>query len=101
MNELIAPHPESVDAVTAWLISHGINEDAFSRSPAGDWIKVTVPVSLAEEMLDTVSDERDIYPPISLNRSVPQGIPRLGPLQWRYACPHHVVQFTRALARPH
>ena len=56
VNELIAPHPESVDQVTAWLASHGLYDEALSRSPAGDWIKVKVPVSLAEDMLHTVSD---------------------------------------------
>lgn len=55
VNELIAPPPESVDAVTSWLAAHGLDEGDLVRSPAGDWIKVKVPVSLAEEMFDTVS----------------------------------------------
>jgi len=50
---LIAPHSTSVDLVNEWLASHGIFEDQLSRSPAKDWVKVTVPVSLAEEMLKT------------------------------------------------
>ena len=54
VNELIAPHPESVDEVNAWLATHGLYGADLSRSPAGDWIKVKVPVGLAEEMLDTV-----------------------------------------------
>ena len=54
---LVAPHPESIDAVDAWLVSHGLNADDFIRSPARDWVKVYVPVALAEEMLDTVSSE--------------------------------------------
>ncbi|KIP08326.1 hypothetical protein PHLGIDRAFT_117314 [Phlebiopsis gigantea 11061_1 CR5-6] len=53
VNELIAPPPESVDAVTSWLAAHGLDEGDLVRSPAGDWIKVKVPVSLAEEMFDT------------------------------------------------
>ena len=52
---LVAPHPESIDGVDAWLVSHGLNADDFIRSPARDWVKVYVPVALAEEMLDTVS----------------------------------------------
>lgn len=52
---LVAPHQESVDAVDAWLASHGLNVDDLIRSPARDWVKVYVPVSLAEEMLNTVS----------------------------------------------
>jgi len=51
---LVAPHPDSVDMVNEWLTSHGIAEDALSRSPANDWIKVKVTVSLAEKLLDTV-----------------------------------------------
>lgn len=55
MNELIAPRPESVDAVISWLVAHGLTEEDLSRSSAGDWVKVRVPISLAEEMLDAVS----------------------------------------------
>ncbi|KAH9837729.1 peptidase S8/S53 domain-containing protein [Rhodofomes roseus] len=50
---LVAPHPESVHLVEEWLASHGLLGDALSRSPAGDWVTVRVPVSLAEKMLDT------------------------------------------------
>ena len=52
---LVRPHAESVDAVDAWLASHGIKESDCHRSPAKDWVKVDVPVSLTEKMLDTVS----------------------------------------------
>ena len=55
MNELIAPHAESVSVVKAWLASHGLMDEHLAHSPAGDWVKVKVPVSLAEEMLDAVS----------------------------------------------
>ncbi|TFY67410.1 hypothetical protein EVJ58_g1640 [Rhodofomes roseus] len=50
---LVAPHPESVHLVEEWLASHGLLGDALSRSSAGDWVTVRVPVSLAEKMLDT------------------------------------------------
>ncbi|KAH9939929.1 Pro-kumamolisin, activation domain-containing protein [Amylocystis lapponica] len=50
---LVAPRPESIDAVNQWLATHGILEDDLSRSPAQDWVTVTVPVMLAEKMLDT------------------------------------------------
>jgi tripeptidyl-peptidase-1 len=54
VEELVKPLPHSVDAVDAWLTHYGITgEEMISRSPAGDWISVTVPVMLAEEMLDT------------------------------------------------
>ncbi|KAI0065706.1 tripeptidyl peptidase A [Artomyces pyxidatus] len=50
---LVAPHPDSLRAVDAWLAEHGIPESACTRSPAKDWVSVNVPVSLAETMLDT------------------------------------------------
>ncbi|KAL0580736.1 hypothetical protein V5O48_001294 [Marasmius crinis-equi] len=53
VEELVAPHPESIDSVTEWLASHGLGESDIARSPAKDWILVTVPVSVAEKLLDT------------------------------------------------
>lgn len=52
---LVAPHDESIDVVNAWLASHGIKGSDITRSPAMDWAYIKVPVSKAEEMLDTVS----------------------------------------------
>lgn len=60
VEELVAPHPESLDIVNGWLASHGITEDDISRSPAKDWITITVPISLAEKLLDTVSYSRSL-----------------------------------------
>ena len=51
---LVAPHSDSVHSVNEWLASHGLTGDALSHSPARDWVKVTVPVGLAEKMLNTV-----------------------------------------------
>ncbi|KAJ7265375.1 tripeptidyl peptidase A [Mycena haematopus] len=53
IEELVAPHPDSVSAVNQWLSSHGIQEEDISRSGAGDWLTIRVPVSLVEKMLDT------------------------------------------------
>ncbi|KAH7909406.1 peptidase S8/S53 domain-containing protein [Hygrophoropsis aurantiaca] len=50
---LMAPHQTSVDAVNEWLASHGFDEEHLIRSSAKDWVTIRVPVSLAEEMLDT------------------------------------------------
>lgn len=55
VEELVAPHPDSVDAVTGWLASHGFDSESTSRSPAGDWLTIRVSVSKAEEMLNTAS----------------------------------------------
>lgn len=53
---LVAPHQESIDSVDKWLASFGVKESDIQRSPARDWIKLRVPVGLAEEMLNTVRD---------------------------------------------
>ncbi|KAF9006659.1 tripeptidyl peptidase A [Cyathus striatus] len=53
VEELVAPHPDSVTAVHEWLASHGIKEDHVTHSAAKDWVTVKVPVSLVEKMLDT------------------------------------------------
>ncbi|KAF7983296.1 hypothetical protein HWV62_22961 [Athelia sp. TMB] len=50
---IVAPHDESIDLVNAWLASHGIAESDVTRSPAKDWAYIKVPVSKAEDMLDT------------------------------------------------
>lgn len=54
VEELVAPQEDSVNAVNEWLEEHGISADEVSRSAAGDWVRVRVPVDLAEKMLDTV-----------------------------------------------
>jgi len=54
VEELVAPHPSSVDAVHEWLAGYGIRSKACHRSPAGDWVTVYVPVAQAEKMLGTV-----------------------------------------------
>ncbi|KAF8886336.1 subtilisin-like protein [Infundibulicybe gibba] len=51
---LVAPHPDSVEAVEAWLQHHGINiEDAVNRSGGVGWVTVRVSVAQAERMLGT------------------------------------------------
>ena len=54
VEELVAPHAESVALVDEWLRSYGVNVEGLTRSPAKDWVTVRIPVSLAEGMLDTV-----------------------------------------------
>ncbi|KAG6910772.1 hypothetical protein DXG01_007659 [Tephrocybe rancida] len=53
VDELIAPHPDSVSAVDDWLRSHDIHDNDVIRSSAGDWLTLTLPVRLVEKMLDT------------------------------------------------
>ncbi|KAK0230450.1 tripeptidyl peptidase A [Armillaria fumosa] len=53
VEDLVAPRPESLAAVDAWLLSYGLSENDYVHSPAKDWLTVKIPVSLAEKMLDT------------------------------------------------
>ena len=62
VEELVAPHPESLATVNTWLGTFGLSEDEFIRSPAKDWISVKVPVSVAEKMMDTVRSCYDFVP---------------------------------------
>ena len=80
MDELIAPHPDSVNQVHNWLASHGITESDLSRSASGDWVKVKVPVSLAEKMLDTVREPNRLRKFMLIGRIVE--IPCLHPCGW-------------------
>jgi tripeptidyl-peptidase-1 len=54
VEHLVAPNSQSIRLVDEWLTSHGLVEDVISRSPAKDWVTITIPISLAEKMLDTV-----------------------------------------------
>ena len=47
----VAPAETTLDQVLDWLSEHGVNEVSFS--PAKDWIKVNLPVSEVEHLLDT------------------------------------------------
>lgn len=47
---MVSPHSDTVKLVDEWLAYHGV--DATSRSPAGDWLTITIPVSQAEQMLN-------------------------------------------------
>jgi len=52
---LVSPHPESIEAVTEWLTTFGATEGSQIWSAANDWITLTLPIEMAEKMLDTVS----------------------------------------------
>lgn len=52
MESYTRPSEESVGSVKQWLSSHGIQESSISQ-PSPDWIKVKVPISKAESMLDS------------------------------------------------
>lgn len=74
---LVAPHDESIEKVNEWLASHGFDESAISRSPAKDWVKLAVPVAIAEKMLKTVSSSKQIIRISAYHRR--SEIPHLAP----------------------
>ncbi|PPQ87241.1 hypothetical protein CVT25_004091 [Psilocybe cyanescens] len=53
VEELVSPHAESLDSVTTWLANFNVGEKNVTRSPAKDWIRMTLPVKTIEKMLDT------------------------------------------------
>jgi len=51
---LVAPHPDSREAVESWFGYHGVKpEDIIHSSGGGDWITLRVTVAQAERMLGT------------------------------------------------
>ncbi|KAG6888473.1 hypothetical protein C0995_008046 [Termitomyces sp. Mi166 len=51
---LVAPHPDSREAVNAWLEYHGIPAENIAYSTGGgEWVTIRVSVAEAERMLDT------------------------------------------------
>lgn len=53
VNNLVAPLEETVTAVRAWLAEHGIESHQYTESPAKDWVSLSLPVEVAEYLLDT------------------------------------------------
>ena len=47
------PTDDALEAVHHWLEEHGITTDHITYTPAKDWMKVSLPVSAVEELLDT------------------------------------------------
>ena len=68
VDALMAPSQESVDIVEEWLAFHGLEEESLVRSSSGDWVTILVPVSLAEDMLDTVR-QLLLYSHVGIERS--------------------------------
>ncbi len=78
VDALVAPHPDSVEAVESWLSFHGVNPDDSSfRSSSGSWITVPMTVSQAERMLGAeygvyYHAESDSYVVRTLGYSLPR-----------------------------
>ncbi|KAL0069551.1 hypothetical protein AAF712_003209 [Marasmius tenuissimus] len=50
VDELVAPHKDTVTIVEEWLAHHGVH--SFGSTAGGDWVTIRVPVKDAERMLD-------------------------------------------------
>ncbi|KAA1471816.1 family S53 protease [Dentipellis sp. KUC8613] len=50
VNAFVAPSPDTVSAVNAWLSSHNLT--STTMSPAGDWLRVQTTVEQANNLLD-------------------------------------------------
>ena len=53
VKDLVKPADDALDAVHEWLAGHGIGADKLTYSPTRDWIKLSLPISQIEAMLDT------------------------------------------------
>ncbi|KAJ7129263.1 peptidase S8/S53 domain-containing protein [Mycena epipterygia] len=51
VEKFVSPSPMSLALVDGWLASYGIRESSLVRSPAKDWVSVTVSIRLAEQLL--------------------------------------------------
>ena len=51
VRKLVKPSDESLDLIHEWLDAHGITPSEYSS--AGDWIKISLPIEVAERLLDT------------------------------------------------
>ncbi|KAF7194030.1 Aorsin [Pseudocercospora fuligena] len=53
VDELFAPSHDTVSAVRAWLIDHGINETVVAHSDSKGWIAANIPAGDAESLLSS------------------------------------------------
>lgn len=51
VNALVAPHPDTLELVNAWLAHHDVDTSSAERTGANDWITLRVTVAQAERML--------------------------------------------------
>ena len=53
VNELIKPQDDTTDLVHQWLQENGVDRAKLSYNKAKDWVKLSLPVSEIERLLDT------------------------------------------------
>lgn len=51
IDDLVAPHKDTVDTVNSWLQLHGVDHTAIERTSAGEWLTMVISVGQAERML--------------------------------------------------
>jgi tripeptidyl-peptidase I len=51
VHTLIAPTTESISTVVRWLHEHDVADSAMSFSKSKDWVHVTVPIAIAEQLV--------------------------------------------------
>ena len=51
VNALVAPHPDTLDLVNAWLEHHDVDAASADRTSSNDWVSMRVSVAQAERML--------------------------------------------------
>jgi tripeptidyl-peptidase-1 len=65
VEKFVAPHPGSLALVDEWLAAHGIQENDLSRSPSKDWVSVTLPIRLAEQIMGAVCSSESFFIAVS------------------------------------
>ena len=54
VNELITPSKDTLLLMEGWLYRHGITAKKIDYSPACDWITLRLPISIAEDLLQSI-----------------------------------------------
>ncbi|RPD54237.1 family S53 protease [Lentinus tigrinus ALCF2SS1-7] len=88
----VAPKPDSVKAVTDWLTQHNIH--AQVASPSGDMLRINIPVSEANDLLEANFTEfKDQNTGLTLTRTLSVSIPdEVAPhLQYIYPTTQFIV----------
>jgi hypothetical protein len=96
----VAPHPASLALIDGWINSHGINESDLVRSPAKDWVSVTVPIHLAQQMLGAVR-LRAFFNVVSSDSHISLGILYVAAYQRRRSRSYHHLRTPSVPPRTH
>ena len=90
MKELVKPTDDTLEQVHDWLFDNGIDNARLSYNEAKDWIKVSLPVSAVEKLLDTeysIYEHEDGGWPYQVLYISLQTVEQDVRLQYLFACP--------------